>query len=157
MTTPRHSVSVAATIVRPDGRILVTQRRDNGAWEPPGGVLELAEDIHAGVRREVREETGLDLDVERLTGVYKHMEAAVVALMFRGRPAGGTLTVNDEVRDFRWIRPEEVPALLTEVFAVRVFDALGGSDVRVRAHDGRTVLGAAPDQSPSTRTSSWSS
>ncbi|MDT8912257.1 NUDIX hydrolase [Amycolatopsis sp. PS_44_ISF1] len=148
---------MAATIVRPDGRMLLTQRRDNGAWEPPGGVLELAEDIHAGVRREVREETGLEFQVERLTGVYKNMTLGVVALMFRGQTTGGTLTLNDEVQDFRWIRPAEAQAVLTEVFAVRVLDALEGPDVQVRAHDGRQVLPADASHTSSTSTSSWSS
>ncbi len=63
--TPRHSVSVAGVVIRDDGRILAIQRRDNLHWEPPGGVLEMAETFEAGVRREVREETGVE--VERLT------------------------------------------------------------------------------------------
>ncbi len=55
----KHSVSVAAAVVDADGRILVIRRRDNGHWEPPGGVLELDETIEDGLRREVLEETGL--------------------------------------------------------------------------------------------------
>ena len=55
---PRHSVSVAAVITDGTGRILVVQRRDTGTWEIPGGILELNESMHAGMRREVEEETG---------------------------------------------------------------------------------------------------
>jgi 8-oxo-dGTP diphosphatase len=51
-----HSVSVAAVITDDAGRVLVVQRRDNGKWETPGGILELHEPVHAGVRREVEEE-----------------------------------------------------------------------------------------------------
>ncbi len=58
---PQHSVSVAAVIVNDAGQILMTQRRDNGHWEPPGGVLELKESILDGLRREVFEKTGLDV------------------------------------------------------------------------------------------------
>jgi len=79
----RHSVSVAAVIVNAEGSVLLIQRRDNGKWEPPGGVLELDEQITAGLRREVREETGLDVEPERLTGVYKNMAQGIVALVFR--------------------------------------------------------------------------
>lgn len=43
MDTPKHSVSVAAVITDDQGRALLIQRRDNGHWEPPGGVLELGE------------------------------------------------------------------------------------------------------------------
>lgn len=137
---PRHSVSVAAAVVNDRGEVLVVRRRDNGTWEPPGGVLELDEDIHRGLRREVREETGLEVEVDRLTGVYKNMVVGVVALVFRCRAAGGALTVNEEATDFRWLRPEEVPDYTGEVFAVRLLDALDDADVRVRAHDGRKLL-----------------
>ena len=41
--TPKHSVSVAGIVVDDQDRVLVIQRRDNGHWEPPGGVLELDE------------------------------------------------------------------------------------------------------------------
>ena len=84
--TPKHSVSVAGIVVRDDGHILVIQRRDNQQWEPPGGVLELNETFEEGVCREVREETGVDVAVERLTGVYKNMPRGIVALVFRCRP-----------------------------------------------------------------------
>lgn len=79
MTTtdqPRHSVSVAAVIVDDRGQALAVQRRDNEHWEPPGGVPELAESIEDGLRREVREETGLDITVEALAGAYKNLHAA---------------------------------------------------------------------------------
>jgi 8-oxo-dGTP diphosphatase len=49
------------------------QRRDDGGWEIPGGVLERNETFEDGVVREVHEETAVHVEVERLTGVYKHM------------------------------------------------------------------------------------
>lgn len=137
---PRHSVSVAAAVVNPAGEVLVVRRRDNGRWEPPGGVLELAEDIHQGLCREVREETGLDVEVDRLTGVYKNMVLNVVALVFRCRVAGGVLTVNEEATDFRWLRPDEVSRHTAEVFAVRLLDALDDGGPHVRAHDGKVFV-----------------
>jgi ADP-ribose pyrophosphatase YjhB (NUDIX family) len=58
--------------------VLHVQRRDNGHWKPLGCGLELDEAIVDGVRREVREETGLDVEVEALTGVYKNMRRGVI-------------------------------------------------------------------------------
>src|SRR6476620_1738316 len=82
--TQRHSVSVAAAIFDESGeKVLLIKRRDNGNWEPPGGVLELDETIEDGLRREVREETGVEIEVGRLTGVYKNMRAGIVALVFK--------------------------------------------------------------------------
>src|SRR5271166_4286482 len=80
MNTPKHSVSVAAVITDDHGRALLIQRRDNRHWEPPGGVLELAETIQDGLRREVAEETGLEIEPIALTGVYKNMPRGIVAL-----------------------------------------------------------------------------
>ena len=79
---PRHSVSVAGVIFDDHGRVLAIRRRDNNQWQPPGGVLELGETFEEGVRREVLEETGMQVRVGRLTGVYKNMNLGVVALVW---------------------------------------------------------------------------
>ena len=106
---PKHSVSVAAVITDDHGRALLIQRRDNHRWEPPGGVLELGETIQDGLRREVREETGLDVEPDPLTGVYKNMIRGIVALVFRCKITGGTLTTTDETAAYRWATPAEIP------------------------------------------------
>ncbi|MDN5915474.1 MAG: NUDIX hydrolase [Pseudonocardia sp.] len=133
--TPKHSVSVAGIVVRNDGRILVIQRRDNAHWEPPGGVLELGETFEQGVRREVAEETGIDVEVERLTGAYKNLRRGVVALVFRCRPTGGEATTSDESSRVDWLTPDEITAHMDPAYAVRVHDALT-DNAASRAHDG---------------------
>lgn len=67
-SVPRHSVAVAGVTVREDGRILVVQRRDNGRWEAPGGVLEQDETFEQGVVREIAEETGVTVAVTTSAG-----------------------------------------------------------------------------------------
>ena len=133
--TPRHSVSVAGIVIDDAGRVLVIQRRDNGHWEPPGGILELGEQFEAGVRREVREETGLDVHVNRLTGVYKNLRLGVVALVFRCTPLGTVHRHSAEAVAVRWVDPAEITALMDPAYAVRVTDAFGDTAV-TRAHDG---------------------
>lgn len=138
---PRHSVSVAGVITDDHSRALLIQRYDNHRWEPPGGVLELAESIHDGLRREVREETGLDVEPITLTGVYKNITRGIVALVFRCKVTGGQLTTNDEVTAFQWASQSEVGRLMAEVYAVRVFDALRPDHAAtVRNHDGTRLL-----------------
>ncbi|SDK04442.1 NUDIX hydrolase [Nonomuraea jiangxiensis] len=132
-----HSVSVAGVIIDDQGRALLIQRRDNGHWEAPGGVLELDEDITAGLLREVREETGLQVEPVTLTGVYKNMARGIVALVFRCKVVGGEPTTSDETRDLRWVTGEEVASLADEAFAIRVLDAMGSNSTpAVRQHDG---------------------
>ncbi|WP_433227724.1 NUDIX hydrolase [Actinomadura formosensis] len=138
----RHSVSVAGVILDDLGRALLIQRRDNGHWEAPGGVLELDEDIRTGLKREIFEETGLQVDVDHLTGIYKNMKRGIIALVFRCRIAGGSIQETSEAQDLRWLNSEEVSALATEAFAVRVLDAMAhpSTSPAVRHHDGTNLV-----------------
>jgi ADP-ribose pyrophosphatase YjhB (NUDIX family) len=139
---PRHSVAVAGIVIDDQGRALLIQRPENGRLEPPGGVLELGETFHEGVRREVKEETGLDVEPDKLTGIYKNMARGVVALVFRCHILGGRLTTNPEASAFRWVTTGEVPALTTEVFAYRVLDAYRDDGTpALREHDGVNLIG----------------
>lgn len=139
--TPRHSVSVAGVVIDHAGRVLVIQRRDNGHWEPPSGILELGEQFEDGVHREVLEETGLDVHIDRLTGVYKNLCLGVVALVFRCTPLGTVHRDSAEAMAVRWVDPNEITALMDPAYAVRVIDAFGDTAV-TRAHDGVQLLSA---------------
>lgn len=139
MTAQRpHSVSVAGVIVDDHGRALLIKRRDNGHWEPPGGVLEPGETIPEALQREVLEETGIKIALPAtLTGVYKNMTALIVSMVFRCEAIDGTPTIGEETRELRWVTREEVSELADEAYAVRVLDAMDVcSPPAVRAHDG---------------------
>ena len=138
---PRHSVSISGVITDDHGRVLLIRRRDNQRWEPPGGVLELDETIHDGLRREIREETGLDVEPEALTGVYKNMPRGIIALVFRCKITGGHLAANDEATAFRWADQADIRQLTSEAYAVRLLDALReGAAPAIREHDGTELL-----------------
>jgi 8-oxo-dGTP pyrophosphatase MutT (NUDIX family) len=123
----------------------VIQRADNGKWQIPGGILELHESIPAGLRREVLEETGVEIDAGRLTGVYKNVNLGVVALVFRATVVGGRPTPTAEAVAVEWWTPARIEAETDEVFAIRVLDALDSHDTAVRLHDGVNLL---PDDHP---------
>ncbi|MER6942969.1 DNA mismatch repair protein MutT [Nonomuraea sp. NPDC000554] len=75
------------------------------------------------------------------TGVYKNMTRGIVALVFRCKVIGGDLTETTETRSFRWAAADEVRALATEAFAVRVLDAMQGDHTpAIRHHDGTHLL-----------------
>jgi 8-oxo-dGTP pyrophosphatase MutT (NUDIX family) len=124
LVLPRHSVSVAAAIFDDSGRqVLLVRRRDNGHWEPPGGILELDETIEDGLRREVREETGADVLVGPLTGLYKNMSLHVLALVFRCTLASPVAASTEEAERVAWIDLAEVEGLTHSNFAERIRDA----------------------------------
>ncbi len=138
--SPRHSVSVAAAIVDDDERVMAIRRRDNGQWEPPGGVLELDESIHDGLAREVQEETGLTIQPGPLTGVYKNMTRGIVALVFRCSVVEGSPSASAEAVEVRWLSAGEIREHMDEAYAVRMLDALVDGPATIRSHDGVAVL-----------------
>ncbi|MFC5142401.1 NUDIX hydrolase [Actinomycetospora rhizophila] len=140
--SPLHSVSVAGVAFDEDGRVLLIRRQDNGQWQAPGGVLELAETPQQGVVREVFEETGVLVEVERLTGVYKNLVKGVVALVFRCHPISGQPTSSDEAAEVAWVPLNAGTDRMNPAFAVRVFDASreAGPPVPCRIHDGVHLL-----------------
>jgi len=68
----RHPITGTSIIpILPDGQIVLIRRSDNGRWALPGGIVDWGEDVPSAVRRELKEETGLELvNIRRLVGVY---------------------------------------------------------------------------------------
>ncbi|GAA3361849.1 NUDIX domain-containing protein [Streptomyces antimycoticus] len=137
-----HSVSVAGVIVDDAGRALLIKRRDNGKWEPPGGVLEREETIADALQREVLEETGIKIALPAtLTGVYKNMTGLIVSMVFRCEAIDGAPTTGAETRALCWATRDEVTELADEAYAIRVLDALDNtSPPAIRAHDGVRLI-----------------
>lgn len=133
---------MAGVVLDERNRVLVIQRRDNGQWEPPGGVLELGETFQEGVRREVLEETGALVDVGQLTGVYKNMSRAIVALVFRCSVVSWTpVQQTDEAAVVDWLSIDAALERMAEVYKIRVLDALQSNDfTHYREHDGVNLL-----------------
>jgi ADP-ribose pyrophosphatase YjhB (NUDIX family) len=118
-------------------------RQDDDRWVPPGGVLELAETPAEGVAREVLEETGIKVQADRLTGVYKNMRLGVVTLAFRCSiiDGQGQEDTTDEAKNVAWLTVEEATRQMPEARAIRVVDAVASSDrPAVRVHDGTHLL-----------------
>ncbi|MFJ5883262.1 DNA mismatch repair protein MutT [Kitasatospora cineracea] len=86
------------------------------------------------------EETGVEVVVERLTGVYKNMSLGVVALVFRCRPVGGAPQVSDESTVVEWLPTEQAAARMGDMYAIRVRDAMSLGAPVVRVHDGRRLV-----------------
>lgn len=140
MDTP--SISAATVVVNDVGDVLLIQRADNGQWNIPGGVIEKGETPVAAAVRETKEETGIDVSVNVLTGVYTNVALGVVAMVFRAEPLDGSqeVALSDESVAVEWVTPTRALEILPESFVMRVSDALAaGSAVRFRSHEGGAV------------------
>jgi ADP-ribose pyrophosphatase YjhB (NUDIX family) len=126
--------SVAAIIRNTEGHVLLQRRSDNGLWGLPGGSVEIGESVTTAIVREVREETGLAVEVERLVGVYSDPAFQVVRYkdgnvvhyintLMTCRIVGGTLQTCDETLDLKFFDPAHLPADLFPTHRIRVEDA----------------------------------
>lgn len=75
---PKHSLSAGAVVLDEHGKILLIKGPQRG-WEFPGGIIELGETIEGGIIREVREESGIDIEVVRFCGIYQNVKEHVCA------------------------------------------------------------------------------
>src|SRR3989344_4155654 len=77
-------------------RVLLVHRLDYDLWNLPGGKLENYESPISGVKREVKEETGLEVEISRLVGVYSKAEKNDIVFSFICKIIAGEMTLNNE-------------------------------------------------------------
>jgi 8-oxo-dGTP diphosphatase len=115
--------AVSALVFDEAGRILLQRRSDNGQWAILGGILEPGEQPAAALVREVLEETGLRVQVERITGVYLSRvitypdgnQAQYITTAFRCRAVSGEPHVaDDESLEVRYFSLDALPELRAE-------------------------------------------
>ena len=115
---------VICVVINEAGQVLAQRRSDDGKWCLPGGILDPDEHPGPGATREVLEETGLLVEVERLVGVYSKPQKQEVVLTFRCRVTGGQLTSTAETRECRFFSPADIPINTLPKHRQRVEDAL---------------------------------
>lgn len=118
-------VSVSALIF--DGeRVLLAHRRAIDWWNLPGGAIDPGETIDEGLRREVREETGLEIEVGQLVGVYSKPRKQEIVLSFRCHVIGGELNAigDDDIDESRYFATDDLPTNTLPKHRERVMDAL---------------------------------
>jgi len=111
---PRPEVAVGAVCVR-DGRLLIVRRGRGvavGRWSLPGGRVEPGETLEAAVRRELLEETGLDVTVGALCGIAERIsERAHYVILDFWATASGSATAGDDADDVAWVDRDGLTAL----------------------------------------------
>ena len=115
MIRPRYRVAVAAMIFDDQGRILLCEHtyRKYHPWGVPGGGLEYGERPEDGVRREVREETGLEVQVEKLLFAESSSNHHHISLIYLCKIVGGIFQPNYEISQTRFFSVDALPKLLS--------------------------------------------
>lgn len=122
----RYTLGAFAVIFDSDDRVLVSHRRDLDLWNLPGGRVQVDELPDATVVREAREETGLDVEVMRLTGVYGRNDGrADIVFTFECAILGGELVATEEAdRHEWWFGVDQLPVNTIPKQVARIRDAL---------------------------------
>ncbi|SEO45962.1 ADP-ribose pyrophosphatase YjhB, NUDIX family [Halogranum amylolyticum] len=103
------TISQKAALFGPDGDLLLLSRAATAGWELPGGRIGTTEDVVPGLRREVREETGLDVAVEEpvYTDAWSTEDGeGRYAVVYRCSTDDCAVSPSDEHDDWRWVAPD---------------------------------------------------
>jgi ADP-ribose pyrophosphatase YjhB (NUDIX family) len=118
------SIGVFAIIFNQENQVLLCHRRDMDVWNLPGGGLERSETPWAGVIREVYEETGLFVAVDRLVGVYNKPHKDELVFSFSCSITGGNIMLTDEADKIRFFAVDKIPTNTIPKQIERIHDAL---------------------------------
>jgi mutator protein MutT len=115
MSAPRPEIAVGAIVVENEKLLMVRRATEpaKGLWTIPGGRVEHGEYLADALRREVREETGLDVQPGELAGIFEVVgDPHFVILDFLARPAGSVdAAPGDDAEEVRWVPLDEVKDL----------------------------------------------
>lgn len=126
MNYPIHIVSVCGLIENHEGKILILLSPDRG-WEIPGGQVEEGESITDALKREVKEETGINIEIGNLKTVYSNITkrfqpdgissiGSIVNFGFTGKAISGELTTSEESIEVSWVDRDKVLDLIDKDF-----------------------------------------
>jgi ADP-ribose pyrophosphatase YjhB (NUDIX family) len=114
-------VATSAVVTDDRGRILLQRRADSGNWAMPGGGMEMTESLTDSVIREVKEETGFDIEVTGIVGTYtdpRHIIAYTDGevrrqfnICYTARITSGKLSISNESTEIRFVDPSELASL----------------------------------------------
>ena len=118
---PNSIHPAAAVALIDDDKLLMLKRKDNKKWTLPGGTLDFGESLTECAVREVMEETGLDISIQDVVGTYTDGDIRIeysdgevrqeFTIVYLGEIAGGSVVLDDESSEYKWIQLEEVQNL----------------------------------------------
>ena len=123
-------------LINAANQVLLHKRADNGAWALPGGRMEIGESIEQCAVREMFEETGIQVRIKRLVGVYSDPQNYCILrypdgytvhyliVVFEVEQIGGQLLISDESTDLRYFDVDAMPKGMMPSSRLRVMDTL---------------------------------
>ncbi|SFL44294.1 ADP-ribose pyrophosphatase YjhB, NUDIX family [Gracilibacillus orientalis] len=95
MAIPKHIVSAATFVLNEKNEVLLIKSPRRG-WEMPGGQVEEGESLKSAAIRETKEESGIDIEIEKFCGIFQYVSRSICNTLFVGKAIGGKLTTSPE-------------------------------------------------------------
>jgi 8-oxo-dGTP diphosphatase len=105
-------VAVATIVTDENGHILLVRRAIEpgyGLWVIPGGYVDRGEEVRGAAVRETREETGIDIRLDRLLNIHSYPGAVPIIIVYAATAMGGCLGCDDEGLEARFFEPSSIP------------------------------------------------
>lgn len=134
------TIGVFAIIFDKDKRVLLCHRKDYDLWNLPGGGLEVGEVPWEGVRREVKEEVGIDIRVVKLQGIYSKPDKNEVVFSFICEHVGGEIALSDEADKISYFAFDDFPQNTSPRQVDRIKDALENDDLILKVQTGPSSI-----------------
>ncbi|MBR4668270.1 MAG: NUDIX domain-containing protein [Butyrivibrio sp.] len=125
-----HFVSVAGLVCNDKDEILLLESPRRG-WEYPGGMVEPGEALQDALIREIKEETGVDVEITGFIGVCKNIKKDVVNIDFSCKYLRGDLATSDESLHVKWVKKEEALSLVTFPLTKKRLENMLSADEKV--------------------------
>ena len=123
-----HFVSVAGLVTNENDEILLINSPWRG-WEYPGGMIEPGETFQEALKREIKEEAGVDVEITGFVGLCKNIQRDVVNIDFICKYIGGELKTSDESSEVKWVKKEEALNMITfPLTRIRLENMLSGKN-----------------------------
>ena len=136
----QFTIGAFAIIENEVNEILLAYRDDINMWNMPGGAVENGETPWECVVREAKEETGLDVNIERLLGIYSKTESNDLVFVFKCRKISGVLTLNEEAKELRYFSIKEIPSNTIPKQIERINDYINNDkEIIMKKQIGRSV------------------
>jgi len=137
----KSTIGIFGIITNGEDEVLLVHRKDYDLWNLPGGGLEAAEAPWDGVVREVKEETGLDVEVSKLLGVYSKAHKNEIVFSFECKIVSGELTLNKEASDIRYFDKQNLPQNMSPKQVERINDYFQDKNgITMKVQEGKTTI-----------------
>lgn len=136
----QFTIGIFGIIFDEHKRVLLCHRRDYDLWNLPGGGLEAGESPWDGLKREVREETGLEIEIIKLAGVYSKPDKNEIVLSFLCKVISGSLTLNDEADKIEYFDVETLPKNTSQKQVERIKDVLNSAEPTMKTQTGKSSI-----------------